>query len=162
MICPPSPSGEKSTQKRSSATGIYRLKLALRHLRPAFAKRLYYTIKPGSRQSGIYFRFEDANTGKVSIVLRVIEAVTDKKFIRHFPAAIINFHCDLAAHRLGEQRAKFEACRLARFEQCKQVAHRDAGIDNVLTDNYMAVLNIRIEIFADFYRPAGLCAIPIT
>ena len=40
--------------------------------------------------SGIYFRFQDADKRQVAVFLRVIQAISDDKFIRYLETAVIN------------------------------------------------------------------------
>ena len=77
-------------------------------------------------------------------MLRIIEAVADEELVRYLPAAVINLHVDLPPRGLREQRAELQAGGFARFEQREQVAHRDAGINDILANDYMPVPDVRI------------------
>ena len=84
---------------------------------------------------------------QIPVFLRIVKSVAHHKFIRNREAGII--HLDLFLHpplRLIEQCAQADTGRLPLPQHLNQVRKRSAGIDNILYNQHILILQRFIQI----------------
>src|SRR6476620_6659953 len=85
---------------------------------------------------------EHTDVGQVPVALREVQPVADHEAVRNLEADPAHGHIDLAAGRLGQERADLQRGRLARLQVANQVRERQARVDDVLDDEDVAALDV--------------------
>src|SRR5579871_6373222 len=93
------------------------------------------------------FRIQDADVAEIPVELLVIEPEADHEAIGYFKAPEIDGHLHDAARGAVEHDAQTERSRAAAGERLEQVARRESGIDDVLDQQNVFILDGMIEIF---------------
>ncbi|MNC69857.1 hypothetical protein D3C75_1205990 [compost metagenome] len=82
-------------------------------------------------------------------MLRIVQAISDDKFVGDFDARIFNFYVGEAAGRLVEYGADAHTERAAVQEMLFQMLQRQTGVDQILNKQDMAAADIGIDVFFD-------------
>jgi hypothetical protein len=96
---------------------------------------------------------------EIPMLLVEIEAVADEELVRDDEADVANGQVvDEATVRAVEERRGGERARLAELERLAQEPQCQAGVDDVLDEDHVAALDLRVEVLeqADPARPAEL------
>mgnify|MGYP001819483387 CR=1 FL=1 len=88
-------------------------------------------------------------------MLRVIEAVTHDPFVADTETDVVDGYVDLGAFRLVQQCGGSYGGRAMRLEDADQVFQRVPGIDDVLDDEYVAVLDVAAYVHHEAHRTGG-------
>ena len=90
-----------------------------------------------------------------------VEAVADDEVVLDREADVVDLDVDLAARRLRQQARRPQAARATSPEDALQIRQRQAGIDDVLDDDDVAVLQAAVDVFQHphFARRGGAAGI---
>ena len=86
----------------------------------------------------IALRLQDADVRQVAVVVGVVEAVADDKFVGDLEAAHVGLVALRVPCRLVEEGDGRDGRGIARAEELAQVLHREAGVDDVFDDDDVA------------------------
>ena len=106
-------------------------------------------------------RLENADVRQIAVLFRVIQTVADDEGVRHGEADVLRLHIGAAARGLIEQRCDADGARLAVLEIFREIAERDAGVENVFDDDDITVFNVLAEILVDLHRARGGGAVAV-
>ena len=98
----------------------------------------------------------DGHVGEVAVALGVVEAVADREAVGDLEADVAGREVDAQALRLGQQGADLQRGRIARLQVAHQVLQGEAGVDDVLDDQHVAVFDRRIEVLEDAHHARGV------
>src|SRR5262249_47497688 len=97
-----------------------------------------------------------ADERDVAVLLRGVETVADDEAVLDLEAEVVDGDLRPRAGRLVEQRAELDRRGVAGGEVVEQVAHGQAGVDDVLDDDHVLVLDRLGEIAGDLDHPRAL------
>ena len=89
---------------------------------------------------------EDADEGESTVALVVVETVADDELVGDLTADIVGHEGDLAAAGLVEQGTGLDALGTLELEVTAEVRERSAGVDDVLDEDDVLALNVRVQI----------------
>src|SRR5450631_3972202 len=107
-------------------------------------KRGFVKLQITNYQSQI---FEHADIRKVSVALRIVQAVADHVGIGNGEADVVRLNRLLAARRLVQQGRNAQRPWLMRLHQLRNVVQRQPGIEDVFDQNRVAVRQRLIHVF---------------
>src|SRR5699024_10675601 len=108
--------------------------------------------------SAVDVRGQGRDEGHVPVALRVVESVADHELVGHVEAHVLHVDVDLRGLRLPQHRADLDGGRAAGLEVGEQPRQGQAGVDDVLDDEDVLVLQVRIEVLEDPHDTGGLRA----
>src|SRR3970282_1345104 len=85
--------------------------------------------------------------GQVTVLLAVIQAVSDYEPGRQLEADVLQGQVDQAVLRLVEQDTHFQAGRLARLQIPQEVIQRQPGIDHVFDTQNVPAADRNFQVF---------------
>src|SRR5262245_28123291 len=103
-------------------------------------------LAPLARYTCFDVFLQDADVRKVPVALREVEPVTDDEPIWDLEADVTDGNVDLPPRRLRQERADLERGGTPRPEVAHQVRERKPGVDDVLDDEDVAVLERDVEV----------------
>src|SRR6266542_4922411 len=96
--------------------------------------------------------------GQISVPLGEIEPVADDVAVRDLEPDVADRDIGLAAAVLHEQRAGLDRRGLPRAEAAHEIGERQAGVDDVLQHEDVAVLDVDVEVLEDPDDPGGVAS----
>src|SRR5205823_11910534 len=100
--------------------------------------------------------------GDVAVLVRRVEAVPDDVAIFDLEAEIVDGDPGPGPRRLVQQRAELDRGGPAGGEVVEQVAHGQAGVDDVLHDQHVLALDGFGQVARALHQAGGLRRFPIT
>ena len=90
-----------------------------------------------------------ADVGQVAVTLGVVQAVADDELVGDVEADVGDV--DVGAHGVGlaQQRAHPQRPRMPGREVAQQPGQRQPGVDDVLDDQHVAVVDVAVEVLED-------------
>src|SRR5712691_2044962 len=104
---------------------------------------------------------DDGDVGEVSVLLGIVQSVSNDEFVLDGEADVFHRHVDLAARRLAEETRGPQVPRRAGAEDVLQIRQREARVDDVFDDDDIASQDGAVEILEHLYLPRGLGAVAI-
>ena len=94
----------------------------------------------------VNFGLQHTDVWQVSVLFRIVKAVTDNKSVGNVEAEIVCLDIGLAALGLVKQRDNADGSRFSCAEVLGQVTERNTAVQNILDNNNMAVFDHLIQI----------------
>ena len=94
---------------------------------------------------------DDRDVGEIPVLLAEVEPIADHELVLDREADVIDLHLDLPSRRFAEQTGGAQRSRRARPQDVLQVGERQTGIDDVLDDDDVAVLDAVAEILEQLH-----------
>ena len=100
----------------------------------------------------VHLRVQRADVGQVAVALGVVEAVADDELVGDVEADVGDV--DVGAHGVGfaQQRAHAQRPRPPRGQVAQQPGQRQPGVDDVLDDQHVAVVDVAVEVLEDAHH----------
>ena len=99
---------------------------------------------------------EHVNVGQLPVFLIEVKAVTNDKNIRYFKAYVVRCDRSDAARSFVQQCSNAHGARLVGGKDSLQITKGTAGVQNVLYDQHVSILNADIQVLCNFDLARGL------
>src|SRR6266550_6076860 len=96
---------------------------------------------------------DDGNVREVSVLLAIVQPVSNHEFVFDGESDVFHFDIDLPAGRLAQKTRRAQAPRRARAQDVLQVGQRQSRIDDVFDNQHVAPLERAVEILEDLHLP---------
>src|SRR5437016_4835383 len=105
---------------------------------------------------------EHTDEGDVAVLVRCVQTVTDHEAVLDLETEIVDGDPGPRPGGLVQERAELHRGGAAGGEVVEQVAHGQAGVDDVLDDQYVLALDGSGHVARDLHHAGGLRRFPIT
>ena len=109
----------------------------------------------------LFCDFYYSDVWKISILLCIIQSVSNYELIRNLKSCPVYVHIFHTAVWFIKQCAKTETCRLSLTKYVHQIIQCITGINDIFHDQYFLILNRLIQILRKSYNTTGLCSVAI-
>src|SRR5258708_4289981 len=102
-----------------------------------------------NRRKLLFGEIEDADVAEVSVVLRIVEAVTDNKFVGDSKSNVVGMDSLDAALGLIEKRRDAQSLWAALLKDALKIVQRKAGIENIFDQNYVQARDAGVQVLGE-------------